>query len=423
MLLPQSSQLADPSGNAFRRSRLRPDLVDQNNIDDPDIPFRVIAGDDLVPLNPFSPDAANMTIALYFRPNAQPEFPAPYRRWRRIPRARIRSEWSWSRAANVLQYEDVTIEPVEEGNLGSPWGLSPSPGSLPLRRADDVEYALGRGYETRGLDGLFTFEITTPAPVGSQYQIRVRNDPDAGDNTRGEEPRTAAVEANLFWPLVKGEDVTRWKVATTDRYWFVPYKIRADGAQPMTVDDVNDNYPRLAEYLDPWLTRYGDRSMYQAEISNEFPWALSGPIEHFRSEGALLFVRYIGAPVAAVREPANDPKLGRTTLPIPNNKSNIYYAASPDEAHYMAAFINSLPAQRSLARFAVSTGVTPAALARLPLPRFDAGNEDHRELARLGRAAAEAADDQDRLEEIEAQINAAVWAVAGIEADRSDPVI
>jgi hypothetical protein len=380
---------------------------------DDDVPFRVLAGDDLVPVNPFAPDAANMTIALYFRPRLEASFPVPYRRWRRRPHAQIRSEWSWLRAAERLEFADATIEPVDPQHVSSPWGLSPPEGSLPLRGSSAASYALGRGYETRGLDGLFTFEIATPAPSGARRHIRVRNDPEAGDNTRGEDPREGVVEADLFWPLVKGEDVTRWRVATTGRYWFVPYRVTADVPAGVTLDDASREFPRIAQYLQPWLERYAERSMYQAAISEEFPWALSGPIEHLRDSGALVFVRYIGNPVAAVREPSDDPKIGRATLPIPNNKSNIYYTPSVDEAHFIAAFINSGPAQLALSRFAVSTGVTPAALGRLPLPRFDSDSESHRALAALGAEASGAAEDPARLTAIEGRIDEAVWEVVG----------
>jgi hypothetical protein len=408
MLLPQSAQLADPGGAAFRRSHLRPEPADRTGVDDPDVRFRVIAGDDLVRLNPFAPDAANLTIALYFCPNLAPEFPASYRRWRRQERATIRGDWSWARAAEVLEAEETTIEPVDPGDVESPWGLSPPPGSIPLRPPREGGYSLGRGYETRGLDGLFTFQILTPRPGGAQRHVRVRNEPDTGDNTRGEEPCEGVVEADLLWPLVKGEDVTRWTVAATGRYWFVPYRVTGAEVEPVTVEDATVNYPRLVQYLEPWLGRYMERSMYQAEADEDFPWALSGPIEHLRARGALLFVRYIGTPVAAVREPTHDPRLDRTTLPIPNNKSNIYYTDIVDEAHFVAAFINSEPAQLALSRFAVSTGVTPAALARLPLPRFDANEEAHIVLAQLGAAAA-SAQCQEELEEVEARLSRAVW--------------
>lgn len=177
--------------------------------------------------------------------------------------------------------------------------------------------------------------------------------------------------------------------------------------------DVASQYPRLFQYVQPWIDRYASRSLYQREAEEDFPWSLSGPVEHLRSEGALLFVRYIGTPVAAVAVPIFDAKLGRETLPIPNNKSNIYYAASAAEVYFLAAFINSQPAQAALQRFAVSTGVTPAAIARLPLPRFDEASSDHRRLSELAKAAtAYVADGQvERLSEIEDEINDRVWSV------------
>ncbi len=418
MLLPQSVQLADPGGNAFRRSHLRPDDADRARAsEETDVEFRVLSMDDFSAVSPFAPDAANLTIALYVKPDIPAGFPIPARMWRRIPRARLRHDWSWARASQVLVAEDALIEPVDRRDISSPWGLSPVEGSLPLRPPEGAVYSLGRGYETRGLDGLYTFSILTRAPSGRNHEVRIRNDPEAGDNTRGEEPREGVVEADLLWPLVKGEDVTRWVVAPTGRYWFVPYGVTAEGVTRLTVDVVAARFSRLFRYLQPWIRRYSDRAMYQAEVDEFFPWALSGPIDHLRADGALVFVRYIGQPVAAVQEPAFDSQLGRTTLSIPNNKSNIFYASSPEEAHYLAAFINSAPAQRALARFVVLTGVTPAALARLPIPRFSPDIETHVALARLGRDAADAARQEqvDRLAEIEDDIDETVWRLSGAE--------
>lgn len=122
-----------------------------------------------------------------------------------------------------------------------------------------------------------------------------------------------------------------------------------------------------------------------------------------------------GKPAAAVAEPFEDQRIGRATLPLPNNKSNVFYTPNRDEAHYLAAFINPEPAQMALGRFAVSTGVTPAALARLPLPAFDGGDSDHVGLANLGRDAAQATTDGDAadLALVEADISQKVWAMVG----------
>jgi hypothetical protein len=421
LLLPQSVQLADPGGNAFRRSHLRPSA--EYRLDpatDPNVRYRVLAIDDFVAVNPFAPDAANQTIAMYLRANVPPNFPLPIRIWRRQHGARIRQEWSWGRVEPLMRGEERQAAPVDSTNIESPWGLVPRGRSLPLVPPDrQNRYAFGRGYETRGLDGLFTFAALTPA-TGTPPVIRVRNDPEAGRNTAGETPREGVVEAALFWPLVKGEDVTRWAVATTHRYVFVPYDATQRPPAPVTTVRCATEFPRLFRYLQPWTDRFLNRSMYQRQLSADFPWELSGPIEHLRTSGALVFIRYLatdGQPAAAVRVPTYDARLNRESLPYPNNKSNIYYASSEDQAYFLAAFINSSPAQEALSRFAVSTGVTPAALARLPIPPFEQENVNHRRLAALGRLAthitADPAADPLAITQCEADIDDLVWAMAG----------
>ena len=189
------------------------------------------------------------------------------------------------------------------------------------------------------------------------------------------------------------------------RYGFVPYSFQPGShAQPVTVNQCAASFPRLFRYLQPWLERFGTRSLYHKAPDPQFPWALSGPIEHLSNRGFLVLVRYIatqGRPAAAVCIDKLDERLGRTVLPIPNNKSNILYVSTEAEAHFVAAFLNSEPAQSALGRFASSTGVTPAALTRLPLPRFVESNALHLELAQFGSLAAELATGASPVPELE----------------------
>ena len=57
LLLPQSVLLADPGGAPFRRSHLRPEHADLAGVGDASVPYRLLAVEDFVPINPFSPDA------------------------------------------------------------------------------------------------------------------------------------------------------------------------------------------------------------------------------------------------------------------------------------------------------------------------------------------------------------------------------
>ena len=196
----------------------------------------------------------------------------------------------------------------------------------------------------------------------------------------------------------------------------MPYDVSGVTVTPITKERCLREFPRLYQYLLPWIARFEARSMFRREADPEFPWALSGPTDHLTDRGALVFIRYLasgGRPAAAVSEPLLDTRIGRTTLPYPNNKSNIYYTPFADEGYYLAAAINSEPAQRGLGRFAVSTGVTPAALERLPIPRYSKTEAAHRDLARLGRAAHQKREDPAQLAGIEEEIDEAVWSVTG----------
>lgn len=410
MLVPQSAVLADPGGTALRGSRLRPEPADrQGPAVDVDVTFRVEAMDDFVALNPFSPDASNKTVALYLRPNQEPVFPLPERHWRRRGHHRLPKDAGWPQVKSHLISDNRSRMPVNPNRISSPWGYTAVAGGLTLRTDSSAPYAFGRGYESRGLDGLFLYRVHTPRPDAGGL-IRVSNLPEAGRNTAGQEPRSGTVEAALWWPLVKGEDVDRWRVKVADRYVLVAYH---SGKHPkqITAAECRKLFPRTYRYLEPWTQRFLDRSMYLEALDENFPWALSGPLDHLSAEGALVFVRYLasgGKPAAAVCEPWHDKRLGRTTLPLPNNKSNIYYASNLDEAHFIAAFINSPAGQEALGRFAVDTGVTPAALQRLPMPRYDAREPSHRALANLGRRGGLAGDS----EELSEQLDVAVHDVA-----------
>jgi len=102
-------------------------------------------------------------------------------------------------------------------------------------------------------------------------------------------------------------------------------------------------------------------------------------------------------------------------LPLPNNKSNVIFTDDIEEAHYLAAWVNSAPAQQQIARISSSTGITPKVLEYLPIPKFDGGIEAHVELSGRGSSAARAAieGDADELARIEREIAELVLAIRG----------
>ncbi len=133
-------------------------------------------------------------------------------------------------------------------------------------------------------------------------------------------------------------------------------------------------------------------------------------------------VRYIaggGRPAAAVAGPLDDPRLGRTVTPLPNNKTNIYYTRSADEAHYLAGWINSYSAQATLERYSASTGITPAALERLAIPAWDGDDGAHRRVVEAAVACQSAAGTNSLLDLAVAwtEVDLSVAALAGVRQE------
>jgi hypothetical protein len=385
MLLPESVLIADPGGRPFRRCYLGSDEgVDRSS--GQKIDFAPLHVDDFSSVNPFSPDASNKPVALYLRKGMVPAFPIDVDIWMRSTRGvRLDLGSSWSGASFRLTRRQEKIAPVDDHDVESPWGRSRGTTDvLLLTKGEEVAYEWGRGFETRGLDGIFFCEILTPEPLGAHKTVRIRSRPDLGKNTKDDPPRTAEIEARFLWPLVKGRDVSRWVVAKTSLYCIVPY----ENGRVLTVDEIRVESPLLFDYLESFLPRLLDRSLYRKTPDPARPWILSGPFEHLDPLASVVMTRYIaggGEPMAAVEVPRVDRKLGRKTVVFPNNKCNIIFTHNLAEAHYLAGWTNSAVATTGLGRFAASTGITPVAMQRLPIPKFDVADRLHRTLAQMAQ--------------------------------------
>jgi len=77
---------------------------------------------------------------------------------------------------------------------------------------------------------------------------------------------------------------------------------------------------------------------------------------------------------------------------IPQETCSMLAVSGLDEAYYLTALLNSMTVHHLVAASSVQGGKgfgTPGMLEHLPIRRFDATNEMHAMLARLGRSASE----------------------------------
>ena len=407
LLLPQSVLKADPGSRAIRACRLstaHEDLEGAGGV--VALPFAPIHVDDFSTLNPF-PDAATTPIALYATPGKGPSFPIEATAWTRSrPGVRLPADIPWFDARARLTPQDFGLVPLHSADPQSIWVSAPRDGSLlPLPPNSPPAYSWGQGFHTRGADGLYYCEVLSEAPTGDGL-VRVRTCPELGDNTRGEPPRTGVVEARFVWPLLRGENVGRLLTSGLHTFVLVPHD-PSDVRRHLTVEELARIGPRLFDFLEPIITRLAARSAYDLQLSPSAPFAIHGPFEHLRPDGAYVVSRYVaagGRPATAPVCASFVPKLGRSTVPYFNNKVNFLRVGSAEEAWFVATFVSADTSQDLVARIAIATTISPRKLAALPIPRFSSSDPRHVQLATLGKAAVETQGWLDARAEIDALV-------------------
>lgn len=383
-LLPESVLIGDPGNQEVRRCFLRPDTDTAHGV-----AFRPLVVDDWTAVQPFAPDAANRPIALYVATRRTPTWPISKVKWRRVnSRSHLSSDMHWGEIAGQLAHTDVPIRPVEPENASSPWTEGCD---LPLipKGHRTIEYTWGQGFHTHGLDGFYVYEVLSARPDPDGL-VEVRNVPTAGDNTKELTPRTGVVEAKFFWPLVRGQDVDRFRIRSSGLYALLPHDPDHLN-EVLSIEGLIASGPRLFDFLEPWIDQLAGRFKYgKLQPSAEKPWGVRGPTERLTRSSPVVLCRYMHPakrPPAALATPDFDEKLDLTTTCYPNNKSNVHVPLSIEEGLYLTGWINSEPAGQAIASCASSTTIGPTTLHRLPIPRFDSDDPIHIRIVEMTRAA------------------------------------
>lgn len=382
LLMPSGVLINDPGGRAIRRTTLAQATSTRS------MSFAPIFIDDFSSLNPF-PDAATTPVALYVKSGAAAEFPINGEQWtRKKARTPLPPHLSWGTAFDLLESTEQKFEPVSSGDPASAWRPQLPPGEInaagPVR---GPRYVWGQGFHTRGADGIYYCEIVSSRPYPGNI-VRIRTRPDLGRNTAGEPSREALIETRFLWPLLRGANVNAFTTDKSGLYCIVPHDPEKL-TRVITKQEAVRTAPHLFDYMEPNLDRLQGRSAYDMKLSADTPWGIQGTAwRHMGRSSVLVAARYMmpnSRPPAAVIRPREDPLLGFSTITYPNNKVNFLTCENLDEADYVAAFLNSPPAQSTIARRVSATTIAPSTLNALALPKYDYMNTTHAAIADVGR--------------------------------------
>jgi SAM-dependent methyltransferase len=385
LLSPRALATADPGGRAFRQFHLRPRADDHAQHGDVDIEFRILHADDWSTIKPFSPDATNSPYFLAARVGERNSFPVPTTRWTRArPGASLGIDWSSTRP--LLRPIEGESNPVDRSVPTSAWSFQ-ARGAPPLIEGGTNRWSFGVGLHTRGANGIYFVQVLQADKP--QSRVLVENEPRAGRDTRVRASR-GWVESELVHPLLRGRDVIAWS-ARPSGYMLAPYEASNLG------DLVSDDRLRAA-YPRAWRWLRGHANILRArkgpptrawQLDGPDWCRLEGPIQHMAGSNIVVVRELQRRPAAAVLELRYDDMLGRSAYPLIDHKLMFCAVDSPDEAVYLAAFINSTPLQDLLASYASEIAISPQTLARLPIPDFDLSRDQP--IVAAGRSASESA--------------------------------
>ncbi len=377
-LLPQTV-FQTASAEGFRKFR----LLDKNYL-------KVRSVEDLTEIKPFD-DAQNETALLIAEKSLEATaFPVPYRVWKKRTRgSSLPSTGSLSAILNQVEITDLKASPMEENHLK--WMIVP-PGKMgvfnSLMRQDGIKLRARKG-TTTDFNNIFWVKVIGTAKDGL---VMVRN----GNCTNGHSitPIVHLMEEGILYPLIRGTEVTRFKVGWPKLAIIMPQKTMHGFEETL----MQQQYPNATKYFEQYrdqacsgcrasiacrkgLSHRACFMKYHTALKQY--WAIWNVGDYTFSPYKLVW-REIGGKTffSAVLEPMQlDPLVKKCS--IPDHKLMMVPFENRHEAHFYCALLNS----RLIREFAVSITTDTSHGTRIfdsiRFPPFDGYNKEHRLLASL----------------------------------------
>jgi N-6 DNA Methylase len=338
------------------------------------------------------------------------KYPVPYTVWKKVVKGFVPGSLTWDEAQKRLQPVTIKATPLRGTSNGarlSPWLTVPA-SKLPQCRkviaSTNYEpcYEGHAGIYTGGLNGAYFLEVLDRYPNGT---VLIRNRHDVG---KIKVPKVqATIEADLVYPLLRGRSIARW--------WFEPE------GHVLIVQDPNtqcgypeswmqETHPLTWSYLKRFEKLLRARKAFKKFFDpNKDPFYSMYDISHYTfAQYKVVWMDVSATMKATVLTSASD-----NEMPIPEHKLMLLITETADEAHYVAAVLNSEPVNTVIAGYIVDNSVSTHPIENIIIPKFDPTNVIHIRLASLSNNAHQAAAQGDDIsvKSIETAINQAVRAL------------
>lgn len=341
------------------------------------------------------------------------QYPVRYSAWFPQSQPDIPEDLSLEEVRNRVSSVKMLARPSIKGLDNSPWLTCPEP------FADAINKVLGRAYyrahegvNSGGLVGAFWVKCNQEFKDGTWL---VQNLHDAGKIKV--ESIAARVEKALLYPYIRGRDVKKWSAIESCFYLLTH---NAATRECISESDMRKKFPKAYEYLlnfKPQLLARKTAPIRQQMKNGPF-YPLLGVGPYTVSEWKVVFKDLTELFQCCVVGPEDSSMPDKPV--IPDYTLRLISATSEDEAHYIAALLNSAPSVAAL--YFSSTGVQTqryhaSDAEKIGIPRFT-GSQKQTELSQLSRRchAAVRKGQLNELEKMEQELDKAAASFWGITA-------
>ncbi|MFO0947534.1 MAG: N-6 DNA methylase [Planctomycetota bacterium] len=323
--------------------------------------------DDIDSLRPF-PKVGAKAAVLVLEIDSPTSYPVPYRIWDRHGNVQDHEAWPADEQDPLGAWKHVPAEAVAVGrNVLGP-----------------CEYQARLGVNTGGANGVYWFECLQ----SSKKSLRLRNL--VGRGKRTVEPKEVDLERAFLFPLLIGKDVLPWSAVPSAWTLMVQDPEKKRGVKP---EILRESAPDTWNYLRSFEPLLRERAAFKRYFvkGTEHRAVEKGAFYSMFNVGPYTLARVkvvwnrMGHQLAAavVTEHENQPIL-------PQETHCFFPCDSEEEAHYLAALLNSPAAQAALEMIGQVGGksfATPSTMHRLRLQRFESENPLHQSLSNISKAA------------------------------------
>jgi len=298
--------------------------------------IKVTMVEDLSRCRPFA-GASNRTAIIYLENRVATTYPVPYFLWTNLSYI--------SRGAGQADRTVIPLvaEPVDAKDATSPWityrrscrdGLRKILGSSPYRARE--------GANTGGANGILWVEVVDRPGSGL---VRVRNLAEAGRKKVA--VTEAVIEETLVYPLLKGNDLDRWRAHPSASIILTQDPLTRRG---ISLGVMARSFPRTLAYLEQYEHELRNRAAYRRYFREDDPfYSMFNVGEYTLGQYKTVWHRLGDRMKAAVVEGGQKPI-------IPQETHTLVACESRDEAWYLAGVLNSLPVEYTLSSYSMVGG-------------------------------------------------------------------